>query len=128
MEIRINKKSGIPIRRQLVEQIIFSIATEQLEPGEFLPSVRELARRLKIHRNTISQAYRDLERRGWLVGKRGSRVTIRARGSRTHAAAIRDLDDLLNATIHMAREHGYTLTKLTECVERRLELAPLIAF
>ena len=124
MEIRINRKSEIPLRRQLVDQIIFSIATKQLEPGESLPSVRELARRLKIHRNTISQAYRDLESRGWLVAKRGCRVIVQARGKQTHTAASRDLDDLLNATIQVAREQGYTLTRLTECVERRSELAP----
>jgi hypothetical protein len=43
---------------------------------------------------------------------------------RTNMAAVRDLDDLLNATIQVARERGYTLTKLTECVEKRLRLEP----
>jgi DNA-binding transcriptional regulator YhcF (GntR family) len=122
MEIRIDKKSAIPVWQQLAEQIIFSIVTEKLKPGESLPSVRELARRLKIHRNTVSQAYTDLKRRGWLVGQRGSRVVIHSRGTRTNLAAVQDLDDLLNATIQVARDRGYTLTKLTECVEERLQL------
>ena len=76
MEIFIDKKSEMPVWQQLAEQITFSIATEKLRPGEALPSVRELSRRLKIHRNTVSQAYRDLKRRDWLVGQRGSRVAV----------------------------------------------------
>ena len=54
MEIRIDKKSEIPVRQQLAEQIIFAIATGELMPGQALPSVRALARQLKIHHNTLS--------------------------------------------------------------------------
>ena len=103
MEIRIDKLSEVPVRQQLAEQIIFLIATEKLKPGEVLPSVREFARRLKVHRNTVSQAYRDLKRRNWLVARRGSRVVVRARDSQTRATDASDLDDLINATIRIAR-------------------------
>jgi GntR family transcriptional regulator len=120
MELRIDKTSDIPVRQQLAEQIIFSIATEKLKPGEALPSVRELARRLKIHRNTVSQAYRDLKRRAWITGLRGGPVIVRARGRQTHPRDSGDLDDLINATIHMARERGYTLQALRERVRARL--------
>jgi DNA-binding transcriptional regulator YhcF (GntR family) len=63
MEIRISKESDVPVREQLAEQIVFQIATEKLKPGQMLPSVRELARRLGIHHNTVSHAYQDLVRR-----------------------------------------------------------------
>jgi DNA-binding transcriptional regulator YhcF (GntR family) len=124
MEFRIDKKSGIPVRQQLAEQIIFSIATENLKPGEPLPSVRELARRLKIHHNTVSQAYKELERRAWLVGRRGSRVVVRERGRQTGRTTGEDLDDLINATIKLAREQGYTLQMLRERVRARLLAQP----
>ena len=81
-------------------------ATDKLKPGEALPSVREFARRLRIHHNTVSQAYKDLVRRSWLVGRRGSRVVVRERGRQTGGC---DLDDLINATIKLAREQGYSL-------------------
>jgi hypothetical protein len=45
VEIHIDSSNDVPIRRQLIEQIIFLIATERLKDGDFLPSVRELARR-----------------------------------------------------------------------------------
>ena len=121
MELRIDKKSEIPVHQQLADQIIFSIATEKLKPGEALPSVRELARRLKIHRNTVSQAYGDLKRRAWLAGVRGGRVVVRASGRQDHSTYFRDLDDLINATIGLARERGYTLQALRERVRTRLQ-------
>jgi GntR family transcriptional regulator len=124
VEIRIDKKSEISVRQQLAEQIIFSIATERLKPGQALPSVRELARRLKIHHNTVSQAYRDLVRREWVVGRRGSRVIVRAPEGRAERANGHDVDDLINATIRRARQHGYSLQALRERVRMRLLAEP----
>jgi len=124
MEFRIDRKSEIPVRQQLAEQILFSIATEKLKPGEALPSVRELARRLKIHHNTVSQVYKDLVRRAWLVGRRGSRVVVRERGRQAGRTSDGDLDDLINATIKLAREQGYTLQMLRERVRARLLAQP----
>jgi DNA-binding transcriptional regulator YhcF (GntR family) len=124
MDIRIDKKSEIPIRRQLAEHIIYSIATEALKPGQALPSVRELARRLKIHHNTVSQAYKDLVSRTWLVGRRGSRVVVRPLGKSGERTKGVDLDDLINATIRVAREQGYSLQALRERVKTRLLAEP----
>lgn len=107
MEIRIDKNSEIPVRQQLAEHIIFAIATEKLKPGEALPSVRELARRLKIHHNTVSGAYQDLVSRTWLVGKRGSRVVVQRREKAGDSSGGGDLDDLINGTIRAARQQGY---------------------
>ena len=76
MDIRIDTSSDVPIRRQLTEQVIFLIATERLQHGDLLPSVRELARRLKVHHNTVSEAYQDLVRRKWLERRRGSRLFL----------------------------------------------------
>lgn len=124
MDIRIDKKSEISIRQQLAEHIVFSIVTEKLMPGEALPSVRALARRLKIHHNTVSQAYKDLVNRTWLVGRRGSRVVVRHPEKQSAKTKGRDLDDLINATIRVAREQGYSLQALRERVRTRLLAEP----
>jgi DNA-binding transcriptional regulator YhcF (GntR family) len=123
MDIRIDKKSDVSVRQQLAEQIIFSIATEKVKPGEALPSVRELARRLKIHHNTVSQAYQDLVRRAWVVRRHGSRVVVRSAGGRGEKDG-HDVEDLINATIRMARERGYSLQALRERVRTRLLAEP----
>jgi DNA-binding transcriptional regulator YhcF (GntR family) len=124
MDIRISKASDVPLREQLAEQIVLLIATERLKPGEALPSVRELARRLKIHHNTVSQAYQDLVRRQWLTRKRGSHLVVRAPQSVTHLEKDQDLDDLFNAVIDLARERGYSLRDLRRRVQDRLLAQP----
>src|SRR5258706_14844089 len=78
MQIQVSKDSDVPLRQQIVEQIVFQITTEKLKPGQPLSSVRELARRLKIHHNTVSEAYQELVRRRWLVRQGpGSRLLVR---------------------------------------------------
>ncbi len=124
MEIRIDKKSEISIRQQLAEQIIFSIATEKLKPGQALPSVRTLARQLKIHHNTVSHAYNDLVRRTWLVGRRGSRLVVRPPKELAPSTKGCDVDDLITATIRLARQQGYSLQSLRERVRTRLLAEP----
>lgn len=124
MDIRIDKRSEVSVRQQLAEQIIFLIATEKVKPGEALPSVRELARRLKIHHNTVSEAYKDLARRTWVVRRKGSRVVVRLIGERAELTNRHDVDDLINATIRVARERGFSLQALRERVRTRLLAEP----
>ena len=120
MEIRIDNKSEVPIRHQLTEQIVFLITTDRLSAGEALPSVRELARRLKIHHNTVSDAYKDLVRRNWLTRRRGSRLVVSLRPTLQPPEDARSLDDLINVTIRMARTLGYSLQSLRDRVRERL--------
>ena len=124
LDIQIIKDSEVTIREQLVEQIIFLIATGKLQPGEALPSVRGLARPHKIHHNTISQAYQDLVDRDWLIRRRGSRMVVRSPGEREYPPRIEDLDDLINATIRTAKEKGYSFQQLRKKVEERLMALP----
>jgi GntR family transcriptional regulator len=123
MQIHINKESEVPARDQLRQQIIFLIATGQLSIGSELPSVRQLARRLKVHHNTISHAYAQLANDGWLIKKRGSRLTVgQIRKSRIED--FTDLDDLIDRAIRLARNHGYSLQELTARVRARLLAEP----
>lgn len=124
MDIRIDKKSEVSVRQQLAEQIIFLIATEKVKPGQALPSVRELARRLKIHHNTVSEAYKDLARRTWVFRRKGSRVVVRSVEERAESTNGQDVDDLINATIRVARDRGYSLQALRERVKTRLLAEP----
>lgn len=119
MQITLTKTSEVPLRQQLAEQIVFLITTGQLHPGEELPSVRALARIIKVHHNTVSEAYQDLVRRGWITRRRGSRLLV---GTRSGPASDnpRDLDELINETIQRARRMGYSLQALRQRVRERL--------
>jgi GntR family transcriptional regulator len=123
MQIRIDKQSEVSARDQLRQQIIFLIGTGQLSIGAALPSVRELARRLKVHHNTVSHVYSRLVREGWLIQKRGSRMIV----GHTISSRIEDfsdLDDLIDWAIRLARSHGYSLQQLTDRVRARLLAEP----
>jgi DNA-binding transcriptional regulator YhcF (GntR family) len=124
MEIRINKVSEVPVRQQVAEQIVLLIVTGRLKAGSALPSVRELARRLKIHHNTVSEAYQDLVRRQWLVGRRGSHLRVRGAQEGMPLEGTLGLDDIINQTIRVAREQGYTLQELRQHVREILSEEP----
>src|SRR6202162_6278400 len=104
MQLHVTKGSEVPVRQQLVEQFVYLIVTESLKPGQSLPSVRELARRLKIHHNTVSEAYQALVRRTWVVRQRGSRLVVGSREVRRTPAASDGLDEVINAAMRRARE------------------------
>src|SRR5581483_58012 len=108
MQVQINKGSEVPLRQQLIEQVIYQITTSQLRPQQHLPSVRELARRLKIHHNTVSEAYQELVRRRWLMRHRGSRLAVRWEEP-SPQQATHNIDDFINAAVRLGREYGYSL-------------------
>jgi GntR family transcriptional regulator len=72
----INAKSGLPIYRQITDQIHRAVAAGKLQPGDQLPSVRELAAQLLVNPNTVAKVYRDLERDGLLAARRGQGTYI----------------------------------------------------
>lgn len=123
MKLEIDRASSVPIRQQIVRQIVFEIATGRLAPGATLPSVRELAQRHRVHANTVSQAYQQLVREDWIQGQRGRRMVVRS--SDDPAGRVdEDLDDLINQTIRMAQDRGYDMQALRQRVRERLLLEP----
>ena len=129
MDIRINKDSEISVLQQLGNQIAFLVATGRWEAGKQLPSVRDLSRRLGIHHNTVSQAYRRLADHKWLVGQRGKRMRVNPKPTfnyplKGRSPHPRDLDHLINSTLRAALERGFTLQQLRQRVWERLRVEP----
>jgi len=79
MQLWFSRQSDISIRDQLGTQTVLAIVSGELEPGQRLPSTRELARRFRLHPNTVSAGYRQLEQSNWLEFRKGSGVYVRAR-------------------------------------------------
>jgi DNA-binding transcriptional regulator YhcF (GntR family) len=123
MDIQVDKDSDIPLHEQVATQIVFLIGTGKLKPGTILPSVRALARRLAIHRNTISRAYHDLTLNRLVEKRAGRRLAIRSPEPDTFAAA-RDLDDVVNVAIREAWRRGYSLQQLHDQLRDRLLATP----
>jgi len=124
MRIWLSKNSEVPVREQLATQIVLGIVSWDLKPGQKLPSTRELARRFKIHSNTVSAAYRDLAARGWVEPRRGSGIYVREHAGDNSASAGLELDQLIGAFLQAAREHGYSLGEVQTRIKLLLELQP----
>lgn len=71
MELTVNKESGIPLYKQVKYSITEKIQSGELNSGFRLPTERELSEQLAISRNTVSAAYKDLEKEGLLVSRQG---------------------------------------------------------
>ncbi len=74
--ISLDHHSGVPIYRQIITQILYGIAREDLQPGTQLPTVRQLAVELSVNPNTIVKAYKELEIRGNLETQQGTGTFI----------------------------------------------------
>lgn len=112
----ISRESSISIREQLSSQLLLGILSRRLAPGEKLPSVRELARRLDIHGNTVQGIYRDLAKRGWLQARPGSGVFVVELRQPISEAGI---DDLVSSWILEAETKGYSVADIQAAFERQ---------
>ncbi|MDR3342356.1 MAG: GntR family transcriptional regulator [Treponema sp.] len=76
MRFSLDPVNGVPIYRQIIQQIEYAILSERMRPGDRLPTIRSLAVELKINPNTIAKAYGELEIRGILATQVGSGTYI----------------------------------------------------
>ena len=77
LAFRLDRKSGVPAYRQLIDQVRHAIQLGILRPGDQLPTVREVVRQITINPNTVHRAYRELELQGLTEGRTGSGTFIR---------------------------------------------------
>jgi DNA-binding transcriptional regulator YhcF (GntR family) len=111
------------MRDQLVTQLELQILTGRLRHGQRLPSVRMLARRLDIHHNTVSAAYRDLEASGRVVRRRGAGMYVCFPGPASLDEAA-SLQEMIRVALDVARSKGFGGTEIRQAVERWLRAAP----
>ncbi|HSY37494.1 MAG TPA: GntR family transcriptional regulator [Acidobacteriaceae bacterium] len=116
----------VSLCEQMVTQVRMAVLSGELKPGERLPSVRALAHRYGIHRNTVSSAYQKLEQANWLEMRHGSGVYVREAGSGRSAAdpgKIRELsvDRMIAALLAAARECGMRPAAVQQRVQSAIE-------
>ena len=75
-QFRLDPVSGVPVYRQLIDQVSSALASGTLSPGTQLPTVRQVAVDLSINPNTVLRAYREMEIRGVLETQQGSGTYI----------------------------------------------------
>ncbi len=123
MDFVLKRKGGVPLHDQLLAQLELRILTGVLQPGQRLPSVRALARRLGLHANTVSSAYRALEAAGHVELRRGAGVYVRS-GAPAALDDARGLDELIRLALSAAFRKGHSGGEIRAAVERWLRAAP----
>ena len=104
----VNPSSGVPIYRQLMDQVRAQATGGRLSPGDFLPSVRHMADALEVNTMTVSKAYSLLEREGVLARVRGTGMAVASPVGWGAGRAVRErqrqLRPLLEAAVRRAHE------------------------
>lgn len=112
--------SDVPLYEQLVTQVRLAILSGDLQPGDRLPSTRELARRFAIHPNTVSAGYRELEHQGWTELRHGSGVYV-CEPQQADPASGTTLDAYIAAFFRGARAAGFSRAQLRGQLAQWLE-------
>jgi GntR family transcriptional regulator len=124
MQLWFAHQSAVTLREQLVTQIILGILSDDLRPGQRLPSTRDLARRFHLHPNTVSAGYRQLERERWVEFRRGSGVYVRDTRPESSRSPAFALDQLVAELLRSARRLGVPLSTVRARLRHWFELQP----
>ena len=124
MQLWFARGSEVTIREQLVTQVILGILSDDLRPGQRLPSTREIARRFQLHPNTVSAGYRQLERERWVEFRRGSGVYVRAHKPEAPLTAALAVDQMIANLFCSAQKLHVPLPALRARLRYWLELQP----
>ena len=115
----IDRTSPLPVYVQLVEQIRLLVRRGALNPGDPLPTVRELAVSLGINANTVTRVYRDLQQEGVLRLERGLGTFVQLQ-QREPTLVDRDYQRIVKRTrelVELCREAGLTARELAQLVD-----------
>jgi GntR family transcriptional regulator len=111
----LDSKNGVPLYRQIIDQIRFGIASGQLKAGEQLPTVRALAVELKINLNTIAKAYKELEIQSVLESHQGTGTFIGSTNVELNDdERIKKLADICGEFLSVTSAFGFSKREIIE--------------
>ncbi|MGD9402955.1 MAG: GntR family transcriptional regulator [bacterium] len=125
MLIVVHPHSGVPVYRQLMEQIKFHVASGLLAPGDELPSTRELSAELGVNPMTVSKAYSFLERDGVVERRPGRRLVVTAlENGEIRGEQLDQVRRSLEQTVTIVRQLGLPGEEALRVFEEMLEDRP----
>lgn len=122
MRIVISNSTGIPIYEQIKEQIKAAILSNELKEGEMLPSIRQLARELKISVITTTRAYNDLQQEGFVANVQGKGCYVLPQNSEMIKEQIlREIEEAFTIAITKGKIAKVTRKELEDIFNIMLE-------
>lgn len=119
MFYQVDPSSAVPVYAQIMDQVKRGISSGLLKTGERLPSIRELARELRINPNTVVRAYRELEREGVVESRRGQGSYV---AESQHASSLAARRELLAPAVDRLLVEAYHLGLNDDELRKLLEL------
>src|SRR6266702_5947999 len=117
---RLDLQSGVPVYRQIIDQVMGGVAAGTLSGGDQLPTVRQVAVDLAINPNTVVRAYRELEIRGVLETQQGTGTfSSQQKVKPDEVERRRQLVQLVTEFVSRAGAAGFTLEELVEELNER---------
>jgi GntR family transcriptional regulator len=107
IEFRLNERSGVPTYLQLVQQVRHAIRLGMLQPGDQLPTVKDVVGQLAINPNTVLKAYRELDHDGLIEARRGQGTFVSHTLSPAEPIERTELQASLLRWIAHARKAGF---------------------
>ena len=121
MFFQIDPANGLALYEQVVRQVKFAVADELLQPGQLVPSVREVARELAINPNTVARAYRELQADRVLESIRGTGLAVAAGADkRCRAERVQLIRARLERVLIEARQSGLNGGELRTLIDELL--------
>jgi len=120
---RLDAGSGVPIYRQLVQQVHREVMLGRLQPGERLPTVKDVVDSLSINPNTVVKAYDELEHEGLIVRRQGVGTFVAASPPTVSVAAPASLRRSLLRWVAKARGSGLSSEQIRALVSVALDEA-----
>ena len=117
IEFRLDRRSGVPAYRQIIDQVRHAIHLGILQPGDQLPTVREVVKQITINPNTVHRAYRELEHLGLVEGRLGlGTFVVEAVDTAPREYRAQSWRDTLRDGVALARSSGIGDDKIIDSV------------
>lgn len=118
MELKVQKDTPVSLHQQLVTQLSVHITAGLMKPGQKLPSIRSLAKKLDIHPNTCLAVYKELEQIGLVEIQQGSGVRVLAFDKTSPNLFVEsDLSQMADLFVQNALSQGFLLEEITQAIE-----------
>ncbi len=120
LRFAVDPASSIPVYQQVKHSILVDIMAGRLKDGDRLPSIRELAKILKLNPNTVAKAYYNLEEEGIIQGKVGSGYQVKCLKSKLDNLKNGMLEDHFKSFLERAFMMGFTKKDIEDLIRRML--------
>ncbi len=117
MWFKINQRSSVPLYKQIKDNIKNLIYKKEINDGETLPSIRQLANDIRVNPNTVSKAYKELEGEGIILARQGIGYLVIAKPKNIKSILIEDSKNKLNKIIIQLKNSGVDYEEFEEVIE-----------